>query len=75
MREDDSIYVLQVQHAGLRDSFAADAFTVDVLVKAVHFLFPGFNYQWLVEEVKHTLPKVSCEMLSIQSPFLAVFNI
>ena len=47
-----------MQHAGLRDSFAADAFTVDALVKLVQFLFPDVNYKWLVHEVKHSLPKV-----------------
>ncbi|KAK9803104.1 hypothetical protein WJX73_003925 [Symbiochloris irregularis] len=54
---DGRALAVKVQHAGLRDSFAADAFTVEVLVKAAHWLFPDFNYQWLVEEVKHSLPK------------------
>lgn len=49
---------IQVQHPGLRDSFAADAFTVELLVKVVTWLFPDFNYQWLVDEVKHGLPRV-----------------
>ena len=55
---------MQVQHAGLRDSFAADAFTVDVLVRLVQWLYPDFNYKWLVHEVKHSLPKVSISHLA-----------
>ena len=48
----------QVQHPGLRDSFKADAFTVETLVWLLKFIVPGFNYAWLVDEVKHGLPKV-----------------
>jgi hypothetical protein len=31
---------------------------VEFLVNAVHFLFPKFDYSWLVEEIKDSLPKV-----------------
>ena len=47
-----------MQHPGLRDSFAADAFTVEALVGLLTWLFPDFNYAWLVDEVKHGLPLV-----------------
>jgi len=30
---------------------------VEFLVNAVHFLFPAFDYSWLVEEIKDSLPK------------------
>lgn len=50
--------IAQVQHAGLRDSCTADTLTVEFLVNTVHFLFPKFDYSWLVEEIKDSLPKV-----------------
>jgi aarF domain-containing kinase len=48
---------MQVQHAGLRDSCTADTLTVEFLVRAVKFLFPDFNYEWLVDEIKENLPR------------------
>ena len=51
-------FSVQVQHPGLRDSFAADAATVEALVTLFTWFFPGFEYSWLVDEVKHGLPKV-----------------
>lgn len=50
--------LLQVQHAGLRDSCTADILTVEFLVRVVDWFFPDFNYTWLVEEIKNTTPKV-----------------
>lgn len=50
-------WVMQVQHAGLRDSCTADTLTVEFLVKAVHFLFPKFDYSWLVDQIKESLPQ------------------
>lgn len=50
---------VQVQHAGLQESCTADTLTVEVLVRTVHFLFPEFDYTWLVDEIKDNLPKVS----------------
>jgi len=47
---------VKVQHAGLRESCAADVTTIEFLVKAAHVIFPDFNYQWLVDEIKHNLP-------------------
>ena len=57
---------VQVQHPGLRDSFAADAFTVETLVAIASWLFPDFNYWWLVEEVRDTLPLVRPACLTRQ---------
>eukprot|EP00884_Botryococcus_braunii_P012895 jgi/Botrbrau1/21606/Bobra.43_1s0012.2 len=48
---------VKVQHAGLRDTCDADVATVELLVAAVHWLFPSFDYGWLVDEVKENLPK------------------
>lgn len=47
---------VKVQHAGLRESCAADITTIEFLVSAARAVFPDFNYQWLVEEIKHNLP-------------------
>ena len=52
------ITLLQVQHAGLKDSCTADILTVECLVRLVDWFFPDFNYTWLVEEIKNTTPKV-----------------
>lgn len=47
---------VKVQHAGLRESCAADVTTIEFLVNAARVIFPDFNYQWLVDEIKHNLP-------------------
>lgn len=47
---------VKVQHAGLRESCAADITTIEFLVSAARAVFPDFNYQWLVDEIKHNLP-------------------
>jgi aarF domain-containing kinase len=47
---------VKVQHAGLRESCAADVATIEFLVKTARVMFPDFNYTWLVEEIKHNLP-------------------
>mmetsp|Transcript_3442 Transcript_3442/g.9893 ORF Transcript_3442/g.9893 Transcript_3442/m.9893 type:complete len:315 (+) Transcript_3442:314-1258(+) len=48
---------VKVQHSGLRMMAAVDTMTIEGLVGAVKWLFPDFNYQWLVDEVKENLPK------------------
>jgi hypothetical protein len=35
----------QVQHTHLTDTAAIDIATVKLVVKAVHFLFPNFDYR------------------------------
>lgn len=49
---------VKVQHAGLRESCAADVATVSALVTAVRLVFPDFDYRWLVDEIKENLPRV-----------------
>ncbi|WIA33107.1 hypothetical protein OEZ86_006260 [Tetradesmus obliquus] len=53
---DGSKLAVKVQHAGLRESCAADVTTIEFLVNAVRVVFPDFNYMWLVDEIKHNLP-------------------
>ncbi len=57
---DGRALAVKVQHARLRDSCAADILTVETVVRAAHLIFPNFNYQWLVDEMKDNLPKVRC---------------
>jgi aarF domain-containing kinase len=45
---DGSKLAVKVQHAGLRESCAADVTTIEFLVNAVRVVFPDFNYMWLV---------------------------
>ena len=52
---------IKVQHAGLRDTCQADTLVVEVFVRALRWAFPDFNYQWLIDEVKESLPQVSAE--------------
>ncbi|KAG2440507.1 hypothetical protein HYH02_010385 [Chlamydomonas schloesseri] len=48
---------VKVQHAGLRESCAADVATVEALVGCVRWVFPDFDYRWLVDEIKENLPR------------------
>lgn len=48
---------VKVQHSGLREMSKVDIMTIEGLVGAIRWLFPDFNYQWLVEEVRENLPK------------------
>ena len=49
---------VKVQHVGLRDTCAADTVIVEAFVKGLRWMFPDFNYQWLVDELKESVPKV-----------------
>lgn len=49
---------VKVQHVGLRDTCAADTVIVETFVKGLRWMFPDFNYQWLVDELKESVPKV-----------------
>ncbi len=49
---------VKVQHVGLRDTCAADTVIVEAFVKGLRWVFPDFNYQWLVDELKESVPKV-----------------
>eukprot|EP00798_Chlamydomonas_sp_ICE-L_P012309 gene12309-15472_t len=47
---------IKVQHAGLKETAAADIATIEFLVKSVKWIFPDFDFQWLVDEIKQNLP-------------------
>ena len=63
MSHDGQQLAVKVQHAGLRDTCQADTLVVEVFVRALRWAFPDFNYQWLIDEVKESLPQVSAEGL------------
>ncbi|KAL3145108.1 hypothetical protein ABBQ38_001717 [Trebouxia sp. C0009 RCD-2024] len=48
---------VKVQHVGLRDTCAADTVIVEAFVKGLRWVFPDFNYQWLIDELKESVPK------------------
>ncbi|XP_043725430.1 putative ABC1 protein At2g40090 [Telopea speciosissima] len=48
---------VKVQHTHMTDTVAADQATVDLIVKTLHRVFPSFDYRWLVDEIRETLPK------------------
>ncbi|KAJ9540696.1 hypothetical protein OSB04_027202 [Centaurea solstitialis] len=48
---------VKVQHMHMTDTAAADYATVELIVNTLHWLFPSFDYRWLVDEVRNSLPK------------------
>ncbi|KAH7854949.1 hypothetical protein Vadar_019496 [Vaccinium darrowii] len=48
---------VKVQHAHMTDTAAADYATVELIVNTLHRFFPTFDYRWLVDEVRESLPK------------------
>ncbi|XVF40740.1 hypothetical protein PTKIN_Ptkin01aG0139000 [Pterospermum kingtungense] len=48
---------VKVQHIHMTDTAAADQATVEFLVNTLHWLFPSFDYRWLVAEIRESLPK------------------
>lgn len=48
---------VKVQHTHMTDTAAADQATVEFLVNTLHWLFPSFDYRWLVAEIQESLPK------------------
>jgi aarF domain-containing kinase len=48
---------IKVQHRGLAQSSEADVRAIAWLVRTLRRVFPGFNYQWLVDEIELNLPR------------------
>ncbi|XP_062212116.1 putative ABC1 protein At2g40090 [Phragmites australis] len=48
---------VKVQHDHLKDTGVVDIATVDLLVNVLHYIFPTFDYRWLVDEVRESAPK------------------
>jgi len=58
---------VKVQHPGLMDSAAADIAIVQSLVYLIKFLFPSYDYSWLVREIKINLPNEANFLLELQN--------
>ncbi|KAF7830952.1 putative ABC1 protein [Senna tora] len=50
---------VKVQHTHMTDTAAADQATVELIVNTLHRIFPNFDYRWLVDEIRESLPKAS----------------
>jgi aarF domain-containing kinase len=48
---------VKVQHAGLRETAAADLAVIGAIVRAVRWAAPGVDLEWLVEEARENLPR------------------
>eukprot|EP01018_Ginkgo_biloba_P033544 Gb_18758 [translate_table: standard] len=48
---------VKVQHTHLTDTAAVDTVTVELVVNILHWIFPVFDYRWLIDEVRESLPK------------------
>ncbi|XP_028557114.1 putative ABC1 protein At2g40090 isoform X5 [Dendrobium catenatum] len=48
---------VKVQHTHLTDTATADIATVTLIVNALNWFFPEFDYRWLVDEIRESSPK------------------
>uniref|UniRef100_A0A453H524 ABC1 atypical kinase-like domain-containing protein n=3 Tax=Aegilops tauschii TaxID=37682 RepID=A0A453H524_AEGTS len=48
---------VKVQHDHLLDTSVIDIATVDLVVNALNYIFPTFDYRWLVDEIRESAPK------------------
>lgn len=71
MSHDGRQLAVKVQHVGLRDTCAADTVIVEAFVKGLRWVFPDFNYQWLIDELKESVPKVQHKHLSFLASWLS----
>ncbi|KAJ0017877.1 hypothetical protein Pint_10681 [Pistacia integerrima] len=48
---------IQVQHTHMTNTAAVDHATVELIVNTLHKFFPSFDYRWLLDEMRESLPK------------------
>ncbi|KAM9708259.1 aarF domain-containing protein kinase 1 isoform 2-T3 [Menidia menidia] len=53
---DGRTVAVKVQHPKVQSQSSTDIMVIEVLIKAVHWLFPDFAFMWLVEEAKKNMP-------------------
>ncbi|XP_077587460.1 aarF domain-containing protein kinase 1 [Stigmatopora nigra] len=53
---DGRTVAVKVQHPKVQRQSSKDILVMEVLLKAVHWLFPDFAFMWLVEEAKKNMP-------------------
>ncbi|XP_004500484.1 putative ABC1 protein At2g40090 [Cicer arietinum] len=47
---------VKVQHTHMTETAAADQATVELIVNTLHNFFPSFDYRWLIDEIRESLP-------------------
>ncbi|GAV85603.1 ABC1 domain-containing protein [Cephalotus follicularis] len=57
LTHDDQKVAVKVQHTHMTDTAAADHATVEFIVTTLHRFFPSFDYRWLVDEMRESIPK------------------
>ncbi|KAK3718774.1 hypothetical protein QZH41_014044, partial [Actinostola sp. cb2023] len=53
---DGRVVAVKVQHRDIQDHVSMDIYTIELIAKAVSWLFPEFRFKWLVDETKRNLP-------------------
>ncbi|CAL9686521.1 unnamed protein product [Knipowitschia caucasica] len=53
---DGRTVAVKVQHPKVQTQSSKDILVMEVLVRAVHWLFPDFAFMWLLEEAKKNMP-------------------
>nr|XP_033808653.1 aarF domain-containing protein kinase 1 isoform X7 [Geotrypetes seraphini] len=53
---DGRTVAVKVQHPKVQTQSSKDIFLMEVLLKVVKYIFPDFEFMWLVEEAKKNLP-------------------
>ncbi|KAM3870844.1 aarF domain-containing protein kinase 1 [Diretmus argenteus] len=53
---DGRMVAIKVQHPKVQTQSSKDIVVMEVLARAVHWLFPDFAFMWLVEEAKKNMP-------------------
>lgn len=56
LRDTGEVVAVKVQHPFVRGNAGVDMKTMEVLVRAMGWVFPDFKMQWLVDETKKNLP-------------------
>ncbi|GMI72598.1 ABC2 homolog 9 [Hibiscus trionum] len=65
---------VKVQHTHMTDTAAADQATVEFLVNTLHWLFPSFDYRWLVAEIRESLPKELDFLIEAKNSMICLEN-
>jgi len=56
LKENGQEVAVKVQHRFVKEHSFVDINTMDILVRAVNYVFPEFEFMWLAEEMKKNLP-------------------